>query len=315
MDLDLGAVRTFLAVVDDGRFTEAADRLGMTQQAVSKRIARLESDLGVPLLNRSRAGASLTEDGAAFLPHARALISLADQAAAMLRARRRALRIDVLARNAAPLDMVRVFYETSGVDVDIVVSRGTISRRSALTDGSVDAAFGRTAGTPSPGIKRIPACLEPIPVLAGRQHRLARRRRVPMEELSGLTAWMPGNARDSEWAEYYRFLSADFGVQIDTSGPVFGGDHMMEKIGASRDLIMFGSNRQFPVHPDVVQISVTDPTPVYPWSLMWHEANRHPSLSLLIAHVQVGYRPYDARRQWLPAPDRPLFPADPEPAS
>ena len=89
MELDLGAVRAFLAVVDDGHFTDAADRLGMTQQAVSKRIARLESDLGAPLLNRSRAGARLTEDGAAFLPHARALISLADQAAGMLRARRR----------------------------------------------------------------------------------------------------------------------------------------------------------------------------------------------------------------------------------
>ena len=70
MELDLGAVRTFLAVVDDGHFTDAADRLGMSQQAVSKRIARLESDLGAPLLNRSRAGARLTDDGEAFLPPA-----------------------------------------------------------------------------------------------------------------------------------------------------------------------------------------------------------------------------------------------------
>jgi hypothetical protein len=65
------------------------------------------------------------------------------------------------------------------------------------------------------------------------------------------------------------------------------------------------------VHPDVVEISVAGPTPVYPWSLMWHEANRHPSLPLLIAHVQARYRPFAARSQWLPAPDRPLFPAVP----
>jgi DNA-binding transcriptional LysR family regulator len=311
MELDLGAVRTFLAVVEDGHFTEAADRLGMTQQAVSKRVARLESDLGVPLLNRSRAGATLTEDGAAFLPSARALISLADQATGMLRARRRALRIDALARDAAPVDMIRAFYEASDADVDIVVSRGTVSQRTTLADGSVDAAFGRATGVLPPGIKRIPACLEPIHILVGRQHSLARRRHVPMEELSGLTAWMPGNARDSEWAEYYRFLSAEFGVRIDTSGPVFGRDHLMERIGSSPDLIMFGNKRQFPVHPDVVEISVAGPTPVYPWSLMWHEANRHPSLPLLIAHVQARYRPFAARSQWLPAPDRPLFPAVP----
>jgi DNA-binding transcriptional LysR family regulator len=315
MDLDLGAVRTFLAVVDDRHFTDAADRLGMTQQAVSKRIARLESDLGVPLLNRSRAGASPTEDGAAFLPHARALISLADQATGLLRARRRALRVDVLARDAAPVDMARAFYEDNDAEVDIVVSRGAVSQRSALTDGSVDAAFGRTTGTLPPGLERIPAWLEPIFILVSRQHRLARRRRVPVEELSGLTAWMPGNARDSEWAEYYRYLSGDFGVQIDTAGPVFGRDHIMEKISASKDLITFAARTQLAGHPDIVHIPVTDPTPVYPWSLMWHELNRHPSLPLLIAHVEARYRPYNARSQWLPAPDRSLFPASPEAGS
>jgi DNA-binding transcriptional LysR family regulator len=309
MELDLGAVRAFLAVVDDGQFTGAADRLGMSQQAVSKRISRLETDLGVPLLNRSRAGALPTEDGAAFLPQARALISLADQATAMLRGRRRALRIDVLGRVAAPVDMVRAFYEAGDVDVDLVVSRGTVSRWTALTDGSVDAAFGRAPTTLPRGFERIPACLEPIPILVGRRHEFARRRRVSMAELSGTTAWMPGNARDSEWAEYYRHLSAEFGVQIDTSGPVFGRDHIMEKIGDSADLITFGNRTQFPGYPDVVQISLTDPTPVYPWSLMWHEANRHPSLPLFVAHVNDHYRPRAVQNPWMPGPDRALFPS------
>jgi DNA-binding transcriptional LysR family regulator len=308
MELDLGAVRTFLAVVDDGHFTDAADRLGMTQQAVSKRIARLESDLAAPLLNRSRAGARLTEDGAAFLPHARALISLADQAAGMFAARRRALRIDALARDAAPSDLVRSFYETSDVAVDLVVSRGAIAQQTALTDGSVDAAFGRAAVPLASGIERIPACLEPLFIVVGRRHRLARRRRVPIAELSGQTAWMPGNAGESEWAEYYRFLSAEFGVAIDTSGPVFGRDHITERIAASPDLFMFAAKTQLTGNPDVVHRPVTDPTPVYPWSLLWHGLNRHPALPLLIAHAQARYRPYDARAQWLPAPDRPLFP-------
>ena len=308
MELDLGAVRTFLAVVDDGHFTDAADRLGMTQQAVSKRIARLESDLGAPLLNRSRSGARLTENGAAFLPHARALISLADQAAGMVRARRRALRIDALARDAAPSDLVRSFYETSDAPVDLVVSRGAIAQQTALTDGSVDAAFGRVVSGLAPGIERVPACLEPLFVLVSRKHRLARRKRVPTAELSGLTAWMPGNAGDSEWAQYYRFFSAEFGVAIDTSGPVFGRDHIMETIAASPDLITFAARTQLTGNPDVVHLPVTDPVPVYPWSLLWHGLNRHPALPPLIAHVQARYRPFDPRAQWLPDPDRHLFP-------
>ena len=218
MELDLGAVRTFLAVVDDGHFTDAADRLGMTQQAVSKRIARLESDLGAPLLNRSRSGARLTEDGAAFLPHARALISLADQAAGLLRARRRALRIDALARDAAPIDLVRSFYETSDVEVDLVVSRGAVAQQTALAGGSVDAAFGRVAGALPPEIERIPACLEPLTCWSAAGTGSPGAGACRAGELSGLTAWMPGNAGDSEWARYYRFLSAEFGVRIDTSG-------------------------------------------------------------------------------------------------
>ncbi|GAA2215351.1 LysR family transcriptional regulator [Nonomuraea monospora] len=306
-ELDLGAVRTFLAVVDDGQITGAAAGLRMTQQAVSKRIARLEADLGVPLLLRTRTGVRPTEDGEAFIPHARALISLADQTAAMFRARHRALRVDVLGRDAASMDLVRSFYETCDVDVDVVVSKGTPAQGTALADGSIDAAFGRATDALPQGIERVPACVEPIPVLAGRRHALAGRGRVPLRELSGVTAWMPGNARDSEWAQYFRFLSAEFGVRIDSSGPVFGRDHIMERIEASDDLITFGNKTQYPGHPDVVEISVTDPAPVYPWSLMWHEANRHPSLPLLVAHVRERYRPFDPRSQWLPAADRPLF--------
>ncbi|MFC7641137.1 hypothetical protein ACFQX6_09185 [Streptosporangium lutulentum] len=47
---------------------------------------------------------------------------------------------------------------------------------------------------------------------------------------------------------------------------------------------------------------------------MWHEANRHPSLPLLIAHIKDRYRPFASPGRWLPDPDRSLFPADPEPA-
>jgi Bacterial regulatory helix-turn-helix protein, lysR family len=45
--VDLDAARTFVAVVDAGQFQHAATDLSITQQAVSKRIAALETDLGV----------------------------------------------------------------------------------------------------------------------------------------------------------------------------------------------------------------------------------------------------------------------------
>ena len=51
-DLSLRQVRYFLAVVEHGGFTRAAQQLGRTQQAVSKALRLLEADLGVRLLDR-----------------------------------------------------------------------------------------------------------------------------------------------------------------------------------------------------------------------------------------------------------------------
>jgi len=69
--VDLQAVRTFVAAADSGQFQHAAADLSVTQQAVSKRIAALEKELGVRLFIRTARGAQLTIDGQAFLPHAR----------------------------------------------------------------------------------------------------------------------------------------------------------------------------------------------------------------------------------------------------
>jgi DNA-binding transcriptional LysR family regulator len=64
-------------LIDEGQFQIAADKLGVTQQAVSKRIATLERSLGVSLFIRSGRGAQLSVDGQAFLPHARELVKAA----------------------------------------------------------------------------------------------------------------------------------------------------------------------------------------------------------------------------------------------
>ncbi|MER5578911.1 LysR family transcriptional regulator, partial [Streptomyces massasporeus] len=99
--MDLKAVRAFVAIADSGQFQKAAVDLALTQQAVSKRIAALEKDLGVRLLVRTPRGAELTIDGQALLPHARVLLRAEDRATAAVRPGDRALRVDVVGRRAA----------------------------------------------------------------------------------------------------------------------------------------------------------------------------------------------------------------------
>jgi hypothetical protein len=82
MDLDLAQVRAFVAVADEGHFGRAADLLSVSQQGLSKRIARLEAGLGVRLLDRGTHGVTLTEAGRRFLVPARRPVAAGDIAAA-----------------------------------------------------------------------------------------------------------------------------------------------------------------------------------------------------------------------------------------
>ena len=68
--VDIEALRTFVEVADAGGVSPAARRLGVSKSIVSRRLARLEAELGVQLLARTTRGAALTEAGAMFRDHA-----------------------------------------------------------------------------------------------------------------------------------------------------------------------------------------------------------------------------------------------------
>jgi DNA-binding transcriptional LysR family regulator len=68
--LDTEDLRTFVEVADAGGLTPAARRLGVSKSIVSRRLARLEADLGVQLVARTTRGAALTEAGVTFRDHA-----------------------------------------------------------------------------------------------------------------------------------------------------------------------------------------------------------------------------------------------------
>jgi len=78
--MDINQVKTFLAVVANGSFLEAATRLHVTQSTVSSRIKGLEEYLGASLFVRNRSGAALTPAGRRFVHHAKAIILRLDQA-------------------------------------------------------------------------------------------------------------------------------------------------------------------------------------------------------------------------------------------
>jgi DNA-binding transcriptional LysR family regulator len=72
-------LRTLVAVVDHGGFTAASRFLNLSQPAVSRNVASLETELGLPLLKRQRDGVLVTEAGKLAVAHAREALRHWDQ--------------------------------------------------------------------------------------------------------------------------------------------------------------------------------------------------------------------------------------------
>ncbi|MSU92242.1 LysR family transcriptional regulator [Rhodobacteraceae bacterium 2CG4] len=78
--MDITLIRTFLEVSATGSFVNAAERLFVTQSAVSLRVQRLEESLGRPLFTRSKAGAEPTAAGREFERYALSLLRIWEEA-------------------------------------------------------------------------------------------------------------------------------------------------------------------------------------------------------------------------------------------
>jgi len=80
-DLDLTSLRYFIAVCEGGNITRAAEQEHLVPSAISKRLAQLEADLGVPLLQRQRRGVAPTPAGELLLDQGRSLLAAAQRTA------------------------------------------------------------------------------------------------------------------------------------------------------------------------------------------------------------------------------------------
>lgn len=306
--MDLEVVRTFVAVADTGQFQEAAADLSITQQAVSRRISVWEKSLGVRLFTRTPRGAELTIDGQALLPHARELLHVAERAVTSVRAGRRPLRVDVIASRSAQSGLMRGFHRAHpAVELDVLMLFEIETAAAAIRSGAIDASFRAVAapGQPLPeGLDSVPVLDEPLQLLVGPAHALANARSVTVAQLAGHRIWMPGIVPGTEWGAYYDALVAEFGLRIEATGPNFGSDALLDTIADTPALATFmGEHTRliWPAGHGLRRIPVTDPTPVYPHSLIWRRDNPHPALTALREYLGSAQPDQPGSGTWKPA--------------
>lgn len=183
-------LRYFVAVAQELHFTRAAERLYVSQPALSKQIRALERQLGAELFVRDRHGVRLTSVGTALLPHARQVLSAwRSGAEAVERAKaeeRSTLLVGMSTRPARGglLPAVRSRFGAARPEAMIRLRQASWEDASAgLADGTVDVAF---VWLPLPDLERYAWTVvaeEPRHVALPMTHRLADQDEVDFADL------------------------------------------------------------------------------------------------------------------------------------
>lgn len=190
MDVHVRDLRYFMAVAEELHFTRAAERLYVSQPALSKQVRALERHLGVELFRRDPQGVTLTEAGAALLPHARRVLDAWSEGAAALEAARVAARSTlVVGMSTSPgrgglLPAIRSRFTAAHPDTVLRLRQVSWEDPTAgLADGDADIAF---VWLPLPDAERYGWTVfaeEPRLVALPDTHRLASRPEIDFADL------------------------------------------------------------------------------------------------------------------------------------
>jgi DNA-binding transcriptional LysR family regulator len=190
-NLDLALIRTFIAVADSGSMTVAANRLHMTQGAVSQQIKRLEELLDCLLFVRKTRKLDLSRQGEQFLVKARQLMRLNDDIWAEMSGQSLSgsLRLGVPYDLVTPLAPAMKAFAEAHPQVEISLVCGASSElRDALSGGHVDVSLVECLASDAEGET---IRIEPLVWVAGRHSNAWQKRPLPLSMVDERCAFRP----------------------------------------------------------------------------------------------------------------------------
>ena len=305
MDLDLAQVRAFVVTADHQHFSRAAQALYLTQQALSKRVRRLEETLSTQLFVRTNRSVELTEDGERFLPHARALVAAADTAVAAM-SDAQPLRLDMLDFRLAPTYILRRLADQDPtLRISRTASRGLANTLDPLLRGELDLAFGWVDGPLPDGLDHRLVRLEPLLALLPPEHPLAGESVIELATLGPESIWLPGGESPTEWILYLTRLAESLDVTVDQAGVSYDLRHTLEQARYGKPRItLTGTDMELPRDLNL-RVLPFSPSPLFPWSVVWRKGKQSPALRHLLALLDrtitaERWCDHDPARSWLP---------------
>jgi len=196
--MDIANLDTFIAIAECGSFSEAGERLHLTQPAISKRIAGLEQQLGIRLFDRLGREVSLTEAGRALLPRAYQILNVLDDT-------RRALsnlsgeisgRLTLATSHHIGLHrlppLLREFtraHPQASLDIHFLDSEVAYEE---VLHGRAELAVITLAPQTRAPVRATAIWNDPLDFVAAPEHPLAQLQRARLEDVAGQPAVFPG---------------------------------------------------------------------------------------------------------------------------
>ncbi|MFB7646175.1 LysR family transcriptional regulator [Streptomyces sp. NPDC056084] len=224
--MEMHQLRYFAAIMDEGTFTAAAQRLHTSQSGISTQVAKLETELGQRLLDRSGRRIRLTPVGEAVLPLAKnalaAVEAIQHTAAEFGDAVRGRVRLGMIMGCAIPafLDTVADLGR-SHPGVELSLHEGHSSELQAqVLSSALDLALIAYAGDVAPGLEVGIVLDEPIAALVPPGHPLDRTG-LRLADLGGekILCLSPGTGIRAAYEDSCHRIGLDARVDIDASSP------------------------------------------------------------------------------------------------
>jgi len=298
--VELRQLRYFVTVAEELNFGRAAERLHIAGPSLSQQIKALERDLKVSLFDRDRRSVTLTANGAALLPHARALVEQADE----LRRRAAGLVASEPVRigyvNWCPTDLAERIAGVAQLRLDTWVMPSH-TQAARVADGNLDLAicWVQTQDLASLSLEAHLIGADRLYVLSVGSDT------SPVDAKDTLVLVDSDEATWSSWNRYAEQFAADTGariVRVDDGGVT--GPTFFEHIRRLRKPVLNnpkGHNVQEP--SGLVRRPVVNPTPLWTWSLVWRRDEQSPAVRAVVDRFTRDAPALDDEGAWLPAAD------------
>jgi len=185
----LASLPYFVAVAEELHFGRAADRLGLSQPPLSRRIRQLEREVGTALFLRAQHRVTLTDAGAMLLHSARAQLDTAEQVIQDVARTAKGIkgRLNVGFVSSALYSLLPPTVLEFGrryPDVELSLQEmTTVAQITQLQHRKIDVGFLRSSGA-EPSLRMVAALREPLMAIVHTAHPMAGRRRISIADLA-----------------------------------------------------------------------------------------------------------------------------------